>query len=466
MTEQLHQRLADLAGDVASPGPADPAVLWRAGKRRQRRRTAAAGLAACAVLAGIGATGLALPGTGLVTTPVPAVQGDTLRVPDRLHVPSAWLPTTAEEGPIGPLALVITGGVERDLVGGETAYVGVSAVTGQYRFLSLPGLSTTGGAWGDTIALSADGRKLAYWYGGGGHSADEFAIEADGIAVYDTVTGDVVRRAIDSPHGIGGERPAWVGDKVWVSWFERVEGDPSSGVNGRTMSWDPETDRMERLPGGVVLPGEMATTTGSRAVLSGRSGVTILDARGRTERTVKVARGWEGELLLSPGGTMLAGRHDPDGDPSSYSNEPAPVLVGPASEAEAARLQSGAVCKVCPAVRLDQVPRSTGLTPVAWRDEEHLVVTRVADRNTDHERWEYVVLDVETGAVDEFIEPARATGSGNHLFAADAWTWPTWDAPAPDAPLNPRVVLGVGLVIVLASGLGSLLLWRRSRVVR
>lgn len=462
MTEQLHERLADLAGDAASPAPVDPADLWRTGKRRQRRRTAAAGLAACAVLAGIGATGLALPGTGLVATPEPAVQGDTLRVPEQLHKPSPWLPTTEEEGPIGPLALVITGGEERDLIGGNrAAYVGVSAVTGEYRFLSLPGLRTANGAWGDTIALSADGRKLAYWYGGDAESAEGFAVDADGIAVYDTVTGEVVRRPVNAPHGIGAERPAWVGDRVWVSWFERVKGDPGSGVNGRTMSWDPVADRMERLPGEIALPGELAPAAGARVGLATGSGVRIVDARGRTQRTVKVARGFEGELLLSPGGRMLAGRHDPDGDPSSFSNEPAPILVGPASEAEAFRAQSGAVCKVCPPVRMQQVPRSTGLTPVAWRDEEHLVVTRTKDRNSENERWEFALLDVETGDVDEFIEPAEATGTGNYRFAADSWSWPTWDAPAPDAPLDPRAVLGIGLTVALVAGLGALRIWRR-----
>lgn len=467
MTEQLHQRLADLAGDAASPAPVDPAGLWRTGKRRQRRRTAAAGLAACAIVAGIGATGLALPGTGLVATPEPAMQGDTLRVPEQLHKPSSWLPTTEEEGPIGPLALVITGGVERDLIGSEPAYVGVSAVTGAYRFVSLPGLNPSGGTWGDEIALNWDGTKLAYWYGGPERAADDMmAIPADGIAVYDTVTGEVVRHPITAPHGIRGEQPTWVGDRVWVSWFERVKDDPNTGVNGRTISWDPETDRMERLPRSVLLPGEFPPGPGSLAALTTETGVRIVDERGRTQRTVTVAPGWEGNLLLSPDGTRLAGRRDPDGDPSSFSNEPAPVLIGPASEADGYEDENGARCKVCPPVKLTEVPDSSAYTPVAWRDEEHLVVTRLEDRNTDHERWAYALLDVETGEVDDLIEPADATGGGNYRFAAAAWSWPTWDAPEPAAPMNPRFVLSGGLALALASGLSAVVLWRRSRVGR
>src|SRR5689334_18449547 len=144
MTEQLHERLADLAGDVATPVSVDPAGLWRTGKRRQRRRTAAAAVAACAVvLAGVSGAGLMGPSADLA--PGPSATKTTPALPDRLYAPGRWLESN-DDDPAGPFAVLA-----QDQHSGSAdhlALVGVSAVTGEYRRVELPGVSD------DVVALN------------------------------------------------------------------------------------------------------------------------------------------------------------------------------------------------------------------------------------------------------------------------------------------------------------------------
>lgn len=452
MTSDLHARLHDLTADAPAPSPALAGDLWRAGKRRQRRSRAAGALGVLALVAGLGGVGVTVQDSRLTPAP-PAANERVPRLPAQLHEVSPWLPTTEEAGPIGPLALVVTGMMELDLVGGQPAYVGVSALTGAYRFLSLPDLPAGGdGATGDGIALSPDGTKVAYWYGGS-YDEEFAALHPVGIAVYDTVTGDLKRHPIEAPWRIQAEKPVWVGDKVWISWFENIRDEPGAGENGQTASWSPEADELRRLPGSVWLPQDTGVA-GGQVVSERRGAVRILDADGAVLRSVRPRGQYEGQLMLSPGGERLVGRADPDGDPSSFSDEPAPVLT--------AEVPAG--CDGC-VVDLEEVSGTDQLWPVGWRDDDHLVVTEQERVAAEEYRWSYRSLDLTTGKVTELVDPG-GLGNGNYLFAGDAWTWETWDAPPPDDPIDPRAVLGGGLALALVSGLGAAVLWRRSRVGR
>ncbi|MCW2794154.1 MAG: hypothetical protein JWO76_3252, partial [Nocardioides sp.] len=129
----LHDRLSRLADEapVALPEPG----LWQRGRRYRRRRRAG-------TLAIVGAAVLALgvlAGTtwqrSSVDGPQPANSAPAL--PDRIWSPSPWLEGTDDAGELGQLAAIID--AERgSWIGKSPGLVGVSATTGEYRFLDLP----------------------------------------------------------------------------------------------------------------------------------------------------------------------------------------------------------------------------------------------------------------------------------------------------------------------------------------
>ena len=131
-------------------------------------------------------------------------------MPDRFFRPPSTLDRTDEVGPIGRVIAVMYG---------EGGLVGVSAVTGEYRFLDLPGLLPYG------YALAPDGRHLAYWITGktlgepyvNDGDADEPPSDPDplpvGYAVYDTVTGKVsARELFETQHGLHTYDMTWADD--------------------------------------------------------------------------------------------------------------------------------------------------------------------------------------------------------------------------------------------------------------
>lgn len=86
----------------------------------------------------------------------------------------------------------------------QRAVFGVSSLTGEYRYLDLPGLSREDGAVETgmiqsdgtevrpRVCLSPDGTEVAYFYDGWPTGDDPFS-NVVGFAVYDTDTGDVTR---------------------------------------------------------------------------------------------------------------------------------------------------------------------------------------------------------------------------------------------------------------------------------
>ena len=135
MTMDLRERLGALAD--AAPTTVSTPDLWRRGRRRQVRRALAATVAIAAVstIVGIGGATIArkVESIGPVTSP-----SERMRLPDRFFSPSPWLKGTDDTGPIGPL-VAVTYTVRRSWRSSSNGLVGVSATTGEYRFLDLPG---------------------------------------------------------------------------------------------------------------------------------------------------------------------------------------------------------------------------------------------------------------------------------------------------------------------------------------
>ena len=149
--DELGGALRTLARRAEVSSAAEPAQLWSRGRARVRRRRAAA--VAAVVLVAFFGVGIAAAGPEphLVS---PASSPRSPGIPAGVEDPPGWLPT----GNVGPLSVL---GVGRRH--GQERLFGISASTGRYRFLDagdrIPGTP---------VALSPDGRKVAYWAGSGG----------------------------------------------------------------------------------------------------------------------------------------------------------------------------------------------------------------------------------------------------------------------------------------------------------
>ena len=190
----LHQRLGDLAGSAPAPPP-DPDLWDRARRYHRRRRVGTAAVAAACVLAVVALVGL----DSWQRSPriEPAAPGAQPALPARFFEPSPWLPGTNGQ-PMGTLAALIESRRESALsLGARPGVVGVSATTGEYRFLDLPDDAHEVGAG---YALSPDGTKVAYWLTGGTTGTPQTAggqsLTVAGVAIWDAETGEVTRHEV------------------------------------------------------------------------------------------------------------------------------------------------------------------------------------------------------------------------------------------------------------------------------
>lgn len=445
----LHDRLADLA--ESAPPAAPSADLWEQGRRYGRRRRVEAATLTVVLLAAIGSlVGALLPPMSYDVAPADAER--TLRLPDRIELPSPWAKGTDDVGPIGPVVAVFS--TERrdgwfDLVH-DNALAAVSA-SGDYAFLDLPDAALP--AWFATggVALSADGRWLAYPIGGETRKEPNGTEggTATGLGVYDTVTGDVLRLDLPSDHGVSFDSIAWLGETVRFSYGRYVagSGDEDEGVSRgyRGYTWDVTAlpPRAVDAPGyrdwtGETVDGRAVRVEGRRVqVLPGESDAPPVDVRLDVLPELDVA--------LSPSGRLLALREDSDGaNASDGTTQPLRVATVPASGAGEVETRPVGDVEVW-AVR-------------GWRDDQHVVVEDLASFGLDS-------VDVETGAVERLTDlPSYQGGHVEMVLAQDALQAPTYDAEGAPYVMNPWLRLAlVGLALLLA-GLVFVLWRRRGRV--
>jgi hypothetical protein len=424
MTTSLHDRLADLATDAPPGGPAPD--LWARGRRYHRRRRAGTALIAglAVVLLGVLGTTSWQRSSG---EPVPAGPTDGLRLPDRFYDPSGHLPGTDDEGPIGPLVAVV-GGERADWRGRDTmAIAGVSGTTGEYRYLDIPDRMTP-----ESPVQSADGRWLAYWYGVGER--------VEGVAVYDTVSGEVDRLAISSDLGLMPDRLLWVGDELWFQIWRYDANGHSTSASGTYVRWEPATGKHREVKRTSAADSMLAGEVAGGALVSGAGHrLRVWDVPpagvGHDLRTdVKVQEG----ALMSPDQGRIAAIADPN-RPGFSTDEAGQLLV--LTVADAGHLAS------------TLVPRQKANELLGWRDRTHVVVV-------DYDHPGFWSVDVETGERERLTSPAPSGWDPGTLVARDAWAAPRYHAPEPAHPLPPLLVGGLTTGIVLA-GLGGLVWWRR-----
>jgi len=204
--------LRQLAREVTPVERAVPDDLWRRGRQRVRRRRTAAGALVAALTVTIAFVGSLVPQP---TMTMPAGESHAPAIPKSIYTPSRWLAGTDDTGPLGQLAVL--GRAEgRD---GDSAF-GISAATGEYRFLDLPGRVRD-----TSVALSPDGRQVAYWITGltrhqdfppadGANTGGPVERPIAGVAVYNAEDGTVTRHLVESEYGLNTD--ASESDLVWL----------------------------------------------------------------------------------------------------------------------------------------------------------------------------------------------------------------------------------------------------------
>lgn len=435
---------------LAAQAPArdvDPDALWTQGRRRQRVRTGMVGAALVVV---------ALLGTA--TTPLlvqrgqqvePAGSDDRMVLPDVLRQPGEWEPAFETV----PRRLSAVGvGAKAGLWSSRNAWWGVSAATGESGFLDLPAAAVDGGG---EPALSADGRRLAYWVSG---EVDGVPIVAGqvgedlepvvGIAVLDLETGERQVWEVASEHGLSVRGAAWAGDVLWWSAGPVRQDDESGAIIGTSElhTWDlrtgrradanrdqPSLDQSGDAPGGFVEQRDARRLT---RVVGGADPTTLRikvpdgtpDAAGITEPTISTDGARVASLLMP--------------NASVFDGAPMAVLVGVVTGRD---------------VELRPLDGVEGEAIAGWRSPTEVVLLGLDDVEEGHppRAQRASTVDVGTGERTPLLEYRGNTP----LVAADAWTAEVVHAPdAPFAP-DPRLV-GLGLLVA------ALVLWQVGTRVR
>lgn len=445
-------RLEQLATHAPTSG-VGPDDLWSRGRRRQRGR--AASLLVGLVAAGIVATTVTPPILARVDQPV-ASSSDRLVLPDVVREPGAWEPAFAAT----PRRLSAVGVAQRGGVFSSSAqFWGVSAATGESRWLDLPGGVPAAGA---DARLSADGRRLAYWVTGDvpqeplSMGATEDDTPVVGLAVMDLETGEVKRWDLPSDHGLSVEGLVWAGDALWwqAGPVVPLEGGGMS-AELRTRIWQVETDVRTEVTDARsdVYLFESGGAPDGFVTVQGTSSLERVTGDGEPESLrVDLPPGAPSAAALvdpsvSPDGGLVVAMMVPDGQV---------VLDDPAGwQLVAGRVDDDAV-------DLRRVRPVLASAVVGWRSPTELMVVdsgNVAENSGIRVAHALSVVDLREldrpRAETSIWVEARAIPE----FAADVWSADVVEAPAAPFAPDPRVV---GLVLLV----GALVAWRGVVTVR
>jgi len=434
----LQERFADLAEDA--PVSPTPPRIWDEGRRRARRRrigTAVVAVATLVALATVG--GLA---AHRASPPRYAGSDSTPALPSRIYHPSPWLSGWGDRPP-GQLSMLIPG--KR---GGWPHYhwgtVGVSATTGAYHYLDIPGCLSVDG-------LSPDGKHVSCFAGTvtGGREV------ITGVAIYDTVTGHVDRWV--SPSGkLALNTVTWNGnDSVTLR------------ADGTSYLW--RIGRAAPRPIRTHLTFRVGTAGTAGLYTSGRDGFFYLDpARHRREQHITLRRRASTitPASVSPSGRRIAVTH-PTHTEGFVPASSGPTPNGSTRTAASIGVQVGDVARSGGPVRLRQVPADLQWPQiVGWADEQHLLVVNqvspLGSTGAGDPRGRYALdrVDVVSGQVVQVAAMSDQQSSQGAVFASSLLGDPTRDFPAPPHPLNQRLEAGLVVGLLLLGGIG-LVLWRR-----
>jgi len=428
----------DVVHGVSTPPSGD---LWTRGERwRSRRRRGTV------VMAGTGAVlvaALSLVTVERAAPPAPAVSpGSTPTLPDRVYAVSPWLPAEVPGEPVVAARLT-----ERSTWTGEVPAIAVLTGSGRYLHLDAPDLSGQ-----DSATVSPDGRRVAYWASGDPRGTPRTnggqVVPATGVAVVDVVTGDVERHDFETEHGLDPSALVWAdSDTLLGGHAQWVAGDDGPAFDQGMAAFDPSWRWEVDGPGGPSDLGtreiDSFTEASGNQVLVGRrlQDLATGDVRRLPLRGGTGSSGFDGSnAYLREDGLLaqLGGRRWVDAVPNvvTLSDLRAPEVVQ------------------------DVVPGTTDTWQVlGWRDG-NLLTTRYQDSpEGQYERSAVVAVNVTDGASEVLLE------GGDELLG---WNWasdllataPVVDGVAPPTPMDPREVVGLGVMVLVGTVIG-LVVWRR-----
>ncbi|MBB6626197.1 hypothetical protein H5V45_02575 [Nocardioides sp. KIGAM211] len=445
----LHERLAALADEAPSALP--ETGLWERGRRYGRvRRAGTVAIALVAVLVLVGIAGVTWQ-QGRVPDPAPA--GPAPGLPDRIWSPSPWLDGTEEGGPLGQLAALLPA-ARGEMVGSHLALVGISAETGDYRFLDLPDAAYQLGI--TDAALSPDGRHVAYWLTGtpsGAANPGSAEVPVVGVGLYDTTTGEVTAYRPTVEHGLMPMTLAWAdADHLVVDAGQITESAAEGGSGFGASSDGPQIWT-------VGEPGPAAATEGRGARYVAAAGAGLL-LRDGSHHSVVVSRVEDPSATLTrfrvPGDEGLVVSRALDATATRFATldpgvTPGDLLAGPISDGGAGGPRQA---------QLVRVPRTGSTVSVlGWTDPEHVVTLR--ELGPGSEGMDVVRVTVPSGGAETLIR-STAHESLNLQLATDLLADPTVAGVEPPTPLDPRLTVLLGVLALGAGGLG--LRWWRRRV--
>jgi hypothetical protein len=433
--------VADRLDRLAAHAPAgavDPDRLWSRGRRRQGRRWAVA-VACAVVLAGIGALAAA-PLARLVEPPVADHPDSAWVLPDVVRQPGGWEPAFGHAP--GRLSAIGVGSRSGWLSWGP-AYWGVSAATGESRWLDLPATVA-----GDAPVLSADGTKVAFWssVGDAATRTDDQFPEPTVLHLRDLVTGAEQEWAPVTEHGLMTLGMQWAGDTLWFdAGAFRDDQQNSAQTSLYTWTWGQQPRDVSDLYGVRDLstvtqgPDGFLASDGTATRRSWRVG-----SAGGASRLRYDVNGSVSTPALSPDGRLVAGVQQ--GRSEQMYGVALPLLVGEVVGGRA---------------RMSPVEAVDAAFVLGWRSASEVVVAAPADRDGNGEPD---VQEVSVAAVADpadfgfsFLVDIRADQLPQ--FASDAWTAEVVVGPdAPFAP-DPRWFAGGTAALVLLLVVG----WRGTR---
>ncbi|WP_028635839.1 hypothetical protein [Nocardioides sp. URHA0032] len=431
----LHDRLADLADDAPPGGPAPD--LWDRGMRYHRqRRAGTAVIAAAAVVLLAVVAGAAWQRSA----PVPAPARGPVGLPDRMWSPSPWLSSTSTPGQLVALTRADRG----SWTGTDPGVVGVSATSGEYAFVELPGVDLASG----DVELAPDGRHLAYWLTGPTtDTPNSLSGPITGVAVYDTVTGEVAKHWIATAHGLMPDFLTWAdADTVVYSAGEILGGDDDPDMDqasssfGTVTSWD---------LGGAPAP-VAGVERGASLEGAGHGRVLLEEGDGHDDLLIDVDGQAQVRHLDIPSYLGSFGSLRPVA--LAAGGEPFALVPG---DSNPGSVSAGA------ATDLRDVPgteRTFGV--LDWVGSDEIVTLARLGRQAVSSRVAVYRVDVSTGRSRVLVRFPDDSLGGEWQFATDLLDAPSVDAPAPPSPLDPRVTAGLAVAVCLAA-VAAIFWWRR-----
>lgn len=385
-------------------------------------------------------------GWNRASAPAPATQpSGAVSIPDRLYPVPRWLPV----GDLSAPAIAVTLADRGTWWGGdELQLAAISAATGEYHFVDLPDMDDS-----EEYALSPNGRFLAYWStgtpsGDPNTSFGQVDEPTTGITVYDLLRNEVGwHRDLVTEHGIQSSGLLWSDPTTLVYAFGQIVAgdngsqiDQGSSTNYRSFVWPiGKRPYRSRLAGLAEVDAAFAAARDGVILNPGR----VIDLNANTSRIFRVR---SQSAATGPTGQWLDLRSDGVfaviGGRGLGSISPNKVTMGTYSKGK-----SESETRVVPGT-------SDTVQVLGWRGGR-LVVTRWPGEGKG---TRIQAINPESGRTQTLVQAPR-TG-GLWLWADDLLTAEVVPGTEPPSPVDPRLLLGGGLVIVVGAGL-ALFGWRR-----